>query len=216
MYLIMSTECKIGYARVSTDDQDMALQVNALIAAGVPAAHIYSEHASGGTTKRKALEKVLVDMRKGDTIYIWKLDRLGRSLRDLIDMVDLIQERGVSLVSLTDGLDTTTPGGRFFFHIMGAVAQFERDIASERTKAGMAARKAAGAKFGKPSAIAGNPRRLAAMQPLYDSGDLQTMMARDALPLLNAADPKAAKIKSLETFNRWRRDGFPGLAGAAD
>lgn len=137
----------IGYARVSTADQVAHLQTDALEAAGC--SRIYVDQASGVDKARPELARALEQLREGDVLVVWKLDRLARSLVDLIRHAGELQERGVGLRSLTENLDTVTPGGRFFFHVMGALAQLERDITLERTRAGLAAARARGARPGR-------------------------------------------------------------------
>jgi len=138
----------IGYARVSTDDQDTALQIDALKRAGCE--KIYEERASGSRTDRPELAKALAHGRKGDVVAVWKLDRLGRSLPHLLDTVHDLEERHVGFRSLTDNIDTTTASGRMFFHMMGALAQFERDLIRERTNAGLKAARERGNVGGRP------------------------------------------------------------------
>jgi DNA invertase Pin-like site-specific DNA recombinase len=140
---------KIGYARVSTPDQSLDLQTDALLAAGVSPDFMYSEHKSGAYAKRPALDDCMKILRKGDTLVVWKLDRLGRSLKDLIQLSETFQERGVELISLQDCIDTNTPTGKFMFHMMGAIAEFERAMIVERTKAGLAASRKRGKKGGR-------------------------------------------------------------------
>lgn len=139
----------IGYARVSTDDQRMDMQVDALIAAGVSPDHIFQEHVSGATTKRPELQNCLRALRKGDTLVIYKLDRLGRSVQELLKLVTDLEARGVNIHSIRDQIDTKTAVGRVMFHMLAAFAQFERDIISERTKAGMKAARARGHRGGR-------------------------------------------------------------------
>lgn len=127
----------IGYARVSTLDQDPALQLDALAAAGC--AKVYEDRASGVRTDRAGLQAALDYVRDGDVLVTWKLDRLGRSLPHLIETVAALDKRGVGFRSLTEAIDTTTPGGRLVFHLFGALGQFERDLIQERTRAGLAA-----------------------------------------------------------------------------
>lgn len=138
----------IGYARVSTQDQNLDLQNDALKNAGCE--KIYTDKASGTKTDRPGLEEILTFIRKGDTLVVWKLDRLGRSLKHLIQVITELNERGVYFKSLQESLDTSTPGGKLIFHVFGALAEFERDIISERTKAGLAAARARGRKGGRP------------------------------------------------------------------
>lgn len=139
----------IGYARVSTAEQNLHLQKDALMAAGCT--QIWEDTASGAKAARPGLEKAMERLREGDTLVVWKLDRLGRSLQHLIESVHALQKRGVAFKSLQDNIDTTTPGGKLLFHIMGSLAEFERDLIRERTNAGLAAARARGRKGGRPA-----------------------------------------------------------------
>ncbi|MBS2533276.1 recombinase family protein [Catenulispora sp. NF23] len=144
----------IGYARVSTGDQDTQLQMDALNAAGV--ARIFTDTASGKNADREELTKMLDYAREGDTIVVYKLDRLGRSLIDLVTIVDALRERGIGFKVLTGALsavDTTTADGRLFFQIIGAMAEFERSLIKDRTRAGLDAAKAQGRVGGRPKAL---------------------------------------------------------------
>ena len=127
----------LGYARVSTTDQDPALQLDALKAAGC--VKTFTDKTSGALDRRPQLDRMLDQLRPGDTVVVWRLDRLGRSLRHLISLSEDLHDRQVGLRSLQESLDTTTANGRLFFKIMGSLAEFERDLISERTKAGLAA-----------------------------------------------------------------------------
>lgn len=211
----------IGYARVSTDDQDLTLQRRALIAYGVKPEHIVEEKASGGSMKRKQLARVLEAMRERDTIVVWKLDRLGRSLTGVLEVLERIAAQGVSFVSITEKFDTSAPMGRAFLQMALVMAELERSLISERTKAGMAARKAAGARFGRAHLIRDNPKRLRAARRLDVKGELrdddgELLMSAQALTdVFNRADtdPKH-RIANAETVRRWKREGFPGLSDA--
>jgi DNA invertase Pin-like site-specific DNA recombinase len=141
----------VGYARVSTQDQDLALQLDALQAVGC--ARIYTEHASGGQRDRPQLRAALDYLRAADTLVVWKLDRLARSLRQLLDTVEALHTRQIGLRSLTEAIDTGTPGGTLVFHLFGALAEFERAIIRERTRAGLAAARARGRTGGRPPAL---------------------------------------------------------------
>ncbi len=132
----------IGYVRVSTNDQNTALQRNALESAECEL--IFEDKISGKTSDRPGLKKVLRTLSEGDTLVVWKLDRLGRSMRHLVALVEELRERGINFRSLTDSIDTSTPMGRFFFHVMGALAEMERELIIERTRAGLAAARAQG------------------------------------------------------------------------
>ncbi|MBY6117481.1 recombinase family protein [Mameliella alba] len=142
----------VGYARVSTQDQSPALQRDALAAAGCD--KIFEEKASGAQRDRPQLMAALDYMRKGDTLVVWKLDRLARSLKQLIETVEMLEERGIGMKSLTEAIDTTTSGGKLVFHIFGALAEFERGIIRERTTAGLKAARARGRTGGRPPALA--------------------------------------------------------------
>jgi len=140
----------IGYARVSTHEQLLDLQLDALAKAGVESDRIFTDKISSRKAKRPELKRALDQLRPGDTLVIWRLDRLGRSLRELIDLVNLMQSKGADFISLTEHMDTTTPGGRLVFHFFASVAEFERDIIQERTRAGLEAARARGRKGGRP------------------------------------------------------------------
>lgn len=127
----------IGYVRVSTNEQNTALQRNALDCAGCEL--IFEDKMSGKTSDRPGLKKLLRMLSEGDTLVVWKLDRLGRSMRHLVVLIEDLRQRGANFRSLTDSIDTSTPMGRFFFHVMGALAEMERELIVERTRAGLAA-----------------------------------------------------------------------------
>jgi DNA invertase Pin-like site-specific DNA recombinase len=137
-----------GYARISTEDQSLGMQRAALVQAGVDPDRIFAETAGGATLDRPGLNSALKALRPGDTLVVWKLDRLTRNLADMLRIEALLRERGVGLRALTEWVDTSSPAGRLLFGIIGAVNQFERDIIRERTKAGLMAAKAAGKKLG--------------------------------------------------------------------
>ncbi len=141
---------QIGYIRVSKQEQNKGLQLDALRQAGCTDEHIYMDEITGSTFERKGLDEALKFVRPGDVFTVWKLDRLGRSLRDLIDTFDYLKNKGVEFVSLMDKIDTTTPNGKLIFHIMGALAEWERDIIRLRTKAGLDAARARGRLGGRP------------------------------------------------------------------
>src|SRR3982750_2847449 len=138
---------QIGYARVSTDEQNLNLQRDALKKADCH--RIFTDTVSGTKAKRPGLEQALSHLRPGDTLVVWRLDRLGRSLRHLIDTVTDLQEEEIGFKSLTESIDTTTSGGKLVFHIFGALAEFEREIIRERTQAGLQAARARG-RYGGP------------------------------------------------------------------
>ncbi len=140
----------IGYARVSTADQDLGMQLAALRRAGVQEDNIWSEQVSGVKKRRPERDKAMMDAREGDVFIVYKLDRLGRSFRELLEMVHDLETRKVGFRSLTEGFDTTTVSGKFMFHMLGALAEFERGLIAERTRDGMAEAKAQGRPVGAP------------------------------------------------------------------
>lgn len=156
---------RIGYARVSTDDQNLDLQKDALGQAGCQ--RILEDREGGAKAARPGLEAALQYARKGDTLTVWRLDRLGRSLRDLIDLVNQLDERGIGLQSLQEAIDTTTSSGKLVFHVFGALAEFERNLIRERTRAGLEAARARGRKGGRPKAL--DPDQRALVVELYDA-----------------------------------------------
>jgi len=142
---------RIGYARVSTAEQDLALQRDSLTAAGC--GRLFEDRASGAKADRPGLAQALSYVRSGDVLVVWKLDRLGRSMSHLITTVSELESRGVGLRSLTEQIDTTTPGGRLIFHVFGALGQFERDLIRERTRAGLKAAQARGRHGGRKPVV---------------------------------------------------------------
>lgn len=158
----------LGYARVSTAEQNADLQVDELTAAGCY--RVWTDHASGTLERRPQLDEVLDRLRPGDTLVVWRLDRLGRSLRHLIDTVNGLDERQVGFRSLRENIDTTTAGGRLVFHLFGSLAQFEREIIRDRTVAGLAAARARGRVGGRPSKLSEEQRRQA--RRMYDAREL--------------------------------------------
>jgi DNA invertase Pin-like site-specific DNA recombinase len=149
----------IGYARVSTRDQNLALQLDALTKAGCEI--IFQEQASGATKARPELDRLLASLRKGDTVTIYKLDRLGRSLKHLLDMVAELEFRGVGLVSLTDAINTTSAQGRLVFNLFASLAEFERELIRERTHAGLASARARGRVGGRQRGLSEQAERTA-------------------------------------------------------
>lgn len=157
---------KIGYARVSTRDQNPALQVDALKVAGCE--RIYQDVASGAKTARPALDELLGQLRAGDVLVIWKLDRMGRSLKHLVDLVGNLMERKVGLLSLNDPIDTTSAQGRFVFNLFATLAEFERELIRERTQAGLSAARARGRVGGRPKGLSPSAEATAlAAETLY-------------------------------------------------
>ena len=156
-----------GHARISTTTQDESLQLDALDAAGCD--RLMIDRASGAAAERPALAEMLDRLRPDDTVMVWRLDRLGRSLRHLIEVVADLERRGVTLVSLTEQIDTNSPGGKLTFHVFGAMAEFERDLIRERTVAGLAAARARGRTGGRPTVW--TPEKLAAARSMHASGE---------------------------------------------
>lgn len=169
-----STGNLIGYARVSTDDQTTAPQVDALTAAGCT--RIYEETASGALRGRTELAACLDYLRAGDVLVIAKLDRLGRSLAHLIDTVAQLDARGIGLRSLGEGIDTTTAAGRLLLHVLGSIAEFERDLIRERTTAGLAAAKKRGRTGGRPVTMTAD--KVAAAKALIANGSTAAAAAK--------------------------------------
>ena len=154
----------LGYARVSTVDQNPDLQLDELRAAGCY--QLWVDAASGTLDRRPELDAVLAALRPGDTLVVWRLDRLGRSLRHLLEVVTALEDRGVGFRSLREAIDTTTPGGRLVFHMFGALAEFEREIIRERTVAGLSAARARGRSGGRPTVM--GPEKTQAARRMYD------------------------------------------------
>ena len=149
----------VGYARVSTDDQNLDLQYDALKKLGCE--QIYEDQLSGARAERPGLQQALEYARNGDTLVVWRLDRLSRSLKDLIDMVATLETKGIGLKSLQEAIDTTQSSGKLIFHIFAALAEFERNLIRERTQAGLAAARARGRKGGRPKALNQDKQALA-------------------------------------------------------
>jgi DNA invertase Pin-like site-specific DNA recombinase len=157
---------KIGYVRVSTKEQSFDLQVDALQQAGCD--KLYREVVSGARTERPGLDQVVDRLRAGDVLVIWKLDRLGRSLKHLVELVNTLRERGIGLQSLNDPIDTTTPQGRLSFNLFASLAEFERDLIRERTQAGLSAARARGRNGGRPKGLSAQAEATAcAAETLY-------------------------------------------------
>lgn len=167
----------LGYARVSTTDQDARLQHDALTAAGCY--RIFTDTASGALQSRPELDKLLDQLRPGDTLVVWRLDRLGRSIRHLIDQLHTLQDRGIEFRSLQENIDTSSPGGRLVFHIFASLAEFERDLIRERTNAGLAAARARGRTGGRPPRL--TPHQVTTAKKLYDQQDMTVAQIGEVL-----------------------------------
>jgi DNA invertase Pin-like site-specific DNA recombinase len=186
----------IGYARVSTQDQNPQLQLDALKAAGCD--KVYEEKASGAKRDRPQLAEALKFMRSGDTLVVWKLDRLARSLKQLIETVEHLDTQGIGLRSLTENIDTTTAGGKLVFHLFGALAEFERSIIRERTIAGLASARARGRIGGRPRSLSDDD--LVAARALLSDPTITAQQVADRLKV------------SLSTLYSY----FPGGRSAVD
>ena len=171
----------IGYARVSTQDQNLELQRQALAVAGC--AKVYEDAMSGLRADRPGLAAAMEQLRDGDTLVVWKLDRLGRSVKGLVELVESLQAQGIQFRSLTDAIDTSTPSGRFFFHVMASLAQMERELIAERTKAGLAAARKAGRVGGRKRSM--TPAKIEAARTLMQQGT----PARDVAATLGVSVP---------------------------
>ncbi len=165
----------IGYARVSTDDQDLQLQLDALKKAKCQ--RLFTDKMAGTTQERPGLNDALSHLRSGDTLMVWKLDRLGRTVKGLVDLVTTLENQGVNFRSLTDGIDTTTSAGRFFFHIMASLSQMERELTLERTKAGLDAARRLGRVGGRRRIMTDS--KIKSARKLLASGHSPRDVARD-------------------------------------
>jgi len=187
---------KIGYARVSTDDQNLDLQIAALKRADCR--RIFTDRGvSGLRPSRPGLDALLRRLRPGETLVVWRLDRLGRSLRALVDLIDTLGQRDIHFVSLTENIDTDSPGGRLLFHVMAALAEFERSLISERTRAGMAAARARGLNVGRRASLTDEQRAEAVRAlrdncPIKDLAEHYCVHPRTLRRLLNARAGSAA------------------------
>lgn len=172
----------IGYARVSTHEQNLDLQKDALLKAGCE--EIFEDKVSGIVAARPGLEKIKLILRKGDTLVVWRLDRLGRSLKDLMEWMNYLEEKQVGLKSVQESIDTTTTTGKLVFHIFGALAEFERNLIKERTKAGLAAARARGRFGGRPKSLDENKRKV--VVDLYNKKEL---MVKEICEMMEISKP---------------------------
>lgn len=183
----------IGYARVSTHDQNTELQLDALNASGCE--QIFNESITGKLKERPELSQCLRTLRKDDVLVVWKLDRLARSLKDLVEIIDDLQNRGVGFKSLTESIDTTNAGGRLIFHIFGALAEFEHSLIVERTKAGLAAARARG--------------RVGGRKPALSDSDVKKAAAMLSDPMISKTDvAKHFKVSRTTLNAALTRNGF--------
>ena len=187
-------------------DQDPELQLAALRAAGVDEEHLVVDHASGTKEDRPGLSRLLAQVSAGDVLTVWKLDRLGRSLSHLVAVVDDLGHRGVQFRSLTEALDTTSPAGRLLFHVVGAVAQFEREMTVERTRAALAAARLNHRQLGRPSSVNAHQFRL--IHRMHAAGESQGVIAATtglSRPVVGRV--VRGEIASLARFSREAEDG---------
>jgi len=171
----------IGYGRVSKREQILDLQLDAFNALGIEEENIFTDKKSGADFEREGLRDALSHVRKGDTFVVWRLDRLGRTLRELIDFIVDLGNRGVGFKSITEGLDTTTANGMLIFHIFGALAEFEKEIIRQRTRAGLDAARARGRLGGRPKIETQDPKKIAMMKTLYSDMDMPVKEICDTL-----------------------------------
>jgi DNA invertase Pin-like site-specific DNA recombinase len=190
----------IGYARVSTTEQHLHLQQDALVQAGC--LKIFTDTISGAKSERKGLAEALEFIRGGDTLVVWRLDRLGRSLKDLIERITDLHSRNIGFKSLTENIDTTTSGGKLIFHIFGALAEFERDIITERTNAGLTAARARGRQGGRPRSSLSNERKLQMAKQMYENKSLTVRDICKALGIPRATFYKYMKNNSNVAYGR--------------
>ena len=189
----------IGYARVSTQDQDLRLQNDALQQARCD--KIYEDRASGANVSREGLKLALETAREGDCLVVWKLDRLGRSVKDLVAIVCDLEQRGVHFKSLTDQIDTSTTAGRFFFHVMASLAQMERDLTAERTRAGLDAARRQGRTGGRKRKMTDS--KIATAKQLLQDGTPPRAVAKDlgvSIPTLYRWLPAASRSELLPEY----------------
>jgi len=185
----------IGYARVSTHDQNLDLQLDALIKVGCDTQHIYTDTISGAKTERKGLEDALSHLRAGDTLVVWRLDRLGRTLKQLIELINDFNAKDIGFMSIQEHIDTTTSGGKLVFHIFGALAEFEREVIKERTNAGLKAARARGRLGGRPKAL--DTKKATQLKAMYESGT----PIQDILDLFNISRATLYKYVSNRKAN---------------
>src|SRR5712692_3579249 len=169
----------IGYARVSTQDQTLDLQTDALTQAGCE--KIFTDTMSGAKSERPGLQDAMNHLRAGDTLVVWRLDRLGRTLKHLIATIPDLSDKGIGFKSLQENFDTTTSGGKLIFHVFGALAEFEREVIRERTNAGLQAARARGRLGGRPKIQSLDPKKVALAKQLYEDGHMPVQEICDTL-----------------------------------
>jgi len=195
---------KIGYARVSTKDQNLDLQIEALQKAGCE--KIFEEKISGSTKNRPELDKMIEQFRPGDELYVWRLDRLGRSLKHIIDLVLALSEKGIIIKGLADGVDTSTINGRLFLNLMASLAEYERELIRERTKAGLQSARARGRLGGRPKGFSKETiSKLLLMRSVYRNAKKSPEEIYTALGLTRATFYRYAKILDTHTDEEIRK-----------
>lgn len=207
-----------GYTRVSTEDQNPQMQIDAMIAAGVPADRIRGDKMTGSKMKRPGLQSALRITRDQDVLVVWKLDRLGRSTLGVLDTIKTLEDSEIGLISLTEMLDTKSPMGRMVMTILLSFAEMERALISERTKAGMARFKAEGGTTGPKHRIRDCPKRLAVFTDLWAAGKYPgDMTDRQVVNLLNEVKgSKLPPMKSSNSLTNWRKKDFDGFDRPTD
>lgn len=207
----------VGYIRVSTDDQDLRLQRDALENFGVDPGLIFEDKMTGSKMDRPGLNTALKVCRGGSVLVVWKLDRLGRSVPGVMSTMEDLEKRGIKVKSLTEPVDTSSAFGTAMVTIIMVFAQMERDMISERTKAGLKAYIERGGKMGRPHAFLDYPKRMERFADLYREDKLKDMTAKEVLAEMNKADRKAPPIKREGSFYTWRKKGYKGFdPGALD
>jgi len=202
---------KIGYARVSTRDQSPDLQIDALKQAGCE--RIYHDIASGAKSARPELDKLLSDVRRGDTVVFWKLDRLGRSLRHLVELVSELSNQGVGLQSLNDPIDTTNAQGRLIFNLFASLAEFERELIRERTQAGLSAARARGRVGGRPKGLSVQAESTAmAAETLYREGRLSVNAISERLHISKGTLYRYLRYRGVDTGVYSERKQHPQIS----
>lgn len=204
-----------GYCRVSTTEQNLDLQIDAMRAVGIPDNRIFTEKVSGAAKKRPALDRVRNVMREGDALAVWRLDRVGRSVVAVVEFVEGLGADGILFRCLTEPIDTTTPTGKLMLHMMAALAEFERNMIAQRTTAGIAAAKARGVKMGPKHRILDCPKRFERFKLLWETGCAGpegTWSANDVWAEMNAVEgSKLPPMKAQTSYSNWRARGFPGF-----
>ena len=201
----------VGYIRVSTDDQELRMQRDALEQFGVDPNQIFSDKMTGSKMDRPGLNLAMKVCRSGSVLVVWKLDRLGRSVMGVMRTMEMLEERGIKVKSLTQPVDTSDPMGRAMVTLILVFAQMERDMISERTKAGIKAYMDRGGRMGRPHAFLSYPKRMAKFAELYNEDLLNKMTAKEIIAAMEKADTKAPPIKQTSSYYNWKSKGFAGF-----